>query len=97
MALTVKDWKAVNSGGLRGFCTVEMTAMIIFDVPVFSGPTGAFAGLPTVVMYDRDGKPLLDDKNKPRRKPVIKWKSRDTASQFSDDVVAALKSQGVEI
>ena len=91
--LRLVSWKPLLRGSLRGFATVEISAigLRIIDVPVLTGSNGPWATLPSKPELDSEGRRKHDINGKPTWAPVIEWKSRALREGFSEAVVAAVR------
>lgn len=90
--ITVSDWKAVNSGKLRGFVSASMPSGLVFrEIGIFAKDDGSlFASPPSRPMTGRDGVVLRDDAGKVRYQKLIEFTDGRTAKAWSASVVAAL-------
>jgi hypothetical protein len=89
--MTLLSWKPLVKNSLRGFASVELPiGLKIFDVPVMISSGKAWAALPSKMQMLRDGQPRRDGNGngKPLYTPILEWRDRDLADQFSEAVVA---------
>jgi hypothetical protein len=93
--LKVSNWQpAPKASAYRGNCTVEFAfGLEIKRVPIMSGPYGLWAGFPSELLRDAEGRPLPDP-NRPGRNRYtanLKWTSREQQDGWSAAVLDALK------
>jgi hypothetical protein len=87
------------SGPVLGLLDVELpSGLQILDIRFGIGSRGgAYVMMPAEKMRDRDDRPLLDDRNKPRGRSLVDFRSKDVRERFSDQVVAALRRAQPEL
>jgi hypothetical protein len=92
MPVTILEWRPFNRGKMRGFAKVGVGSLQINDVTILVMDDGrVWAKLPDRPLLDREGQPMRDENNNPRRAPVMQWASRDASERFSAGVTIALK------
>ena len=70
------SWKALVKGTLRGFATVELPIELnLVDCPIFVGPNGPWAALPSKPVLDCEGRQARPS-GKPQFAPVDEWRNR---------------------
>jgi hypothetical protein len=91
-AVTISDWKARQSGTLRGFCTVHLpSGMILHEVAVHHRNGSWWASPASKPMLSKDGTVLRDDAGKVRYAPIISFDTKQTRDRLSQAVVEALR------
>jgi hypothetical protein len=84
------SWKPIAKGSLRSFATVELlTGLKLIDCPILIGRNGAWAGLPSKPVINRDGMQA-----RPSGRPqfaAVQWRSRELNDRFSEAVVALIR------
>ena len=92
--ITISDWKPMNRGALRGFCTVSMpSGMTVHEVSIMQSHGRAWASPPSKPMLDRDGRAMVDDAGKRRYAPIIEFATKDIRDRWSDAIIAALLAE----
>lgn len=89
--MILRDWRPYVSGALRGYARVELDiGLVIPDIRVLVGSTGAFVSLPEKPVLV--GEKLKRDvaTNKPVYVPTVQWKDRTTGDKFSAAVIKML-------
>ena len=81
------SWKALVKRTLRGFATVELK---LVDRPIFVGPNGPWAALPSKPVLDCEGRQARPV-GKPQFAPVVEWQNRGLADRFSAAVIALVE------
>ena len=91
--LRLISWKPLPRGNLRGFATVEISAigLRLIDVAILTGSNGPWAALPSKPELDRDGRRKVDINGKPIYTPVLEWRTREISDRFSAAVIAAVR------
>jgi hypothetical protein len=84
-------WKPLVKGTLRGFANVELpTGLRLIDCPIFVGPNGLGAALPSKPVLDCEGRQARPS-GKPQFAPVVEWRNRDLVERFSAAVIALVE------
>jgi hypothetical protein len=83
--------KPVRKGALRGFCRIRLGNLLIQDVTVFSSNGKCWANLPSKPQLDADGRPKRGADGKLAYVPILQWRTREAADQFSNAVTAAVQ------
>jgi hypothetical protein len=93
--LKLIEWRPVVKTSLRGFATVELTAvgLVIRDVVVLAGRNGPWASLPAKPQIDRDGRPKLGSNGRPAYSSILEWRDRELSDHFSAALVAAIRDR----
>ena len=85
------SWKTSVKGTLRGFATVELPIELkLVDCPIFVGPNGPWAALPSKPVLDCEGRQARPS-GKPQFAPVVEWRNRGLADRFSATVIALVE------
>ena len=85
------SWKTSVKGTLRGFATVELPIELkLVDCPIFVGPNGPWAALPSKPVLDCEGRQARPV-GKPQFAPVVEWQNRGLADRFSAAVIALVE------
>ena len=69
--------------------TAEIGLRLI-DCPIFVGPNGPGAALPSKPVLDCEGRPARPS-GKPQFAPVVEWRNRGLAERFSAAVIALVE------
>ena len=89
--ITISDWKPMNRGALRGFCTVSMpSGMTVHEVSIMQSHGRAWASPPSKPMLDRDGRAMVDDAGGRRYAPIFTFASAEIRNKWSSAVIDAL-------
>lgn len=84
-------WKPLVKGTLRGFANVELPiGLRLIDCPIFVGPNGPGAALPSKPVLDCEGRQARPS-GKPQFAPVVEWRNRGLAERFSAAVIALVE------
>jgi hypothetical protein len=84
-------WKPLVKDTLRGLATVELPiGLKLDDCPVFVGPKGPWASLPSKPVLDREERQARPG-CKPQFSPVVEWRNRGLADRFSAAVIALVE------
>ena len=84
-------WKPLVKGTLRGFANVELpTGLRLIDCPIFVGPNGPGAALPSKPVLDCEGRQARPS-GKPEFAPVVEWRNWGLADRFSATVIALVE------
>ena len=87
-------WRPINAGGaLVGFASVELgIGLKLYDVAIFRGVLGFWAGLPRKAELDRERRQKIGPDGKPAFMPVAEWRDRRLADGFSTAVVEIVRA-----
>jgi hypothetical protein len=86
------SFKRLAKGSLRGFANIEFpSGLRLADCPVFLGKNGAFAGLPTKPVIDREGR-HAEVGGKRQYSAILEWRDRDLSDRFSQALVALVRA-----
>lgn len=90
--ISISNWKSVNRGALRGFCTASMpSGLIVHEVAIMQSNGRPWASPPPRPMLDRDGHVMVDDAGKRRYSAIIEFASKETRDRWSAAVIVALR------
>jgi len=85
------SWKALVKGTLRGFAKVELPIELkLVDRPIFVGPNGPWAALPSRPVLDCEGRQARPS-GKPQFAPVVEWRNQSLGDRFSAAVIALVE------
>tara|TARA_R110000868_G_scaffold233264_5_gene486989 strand:+ start:3242 stop:3541 length:300 start_codon:yes stop_codon:yes gene_type:complete len=91
MPVKILRWKQVPKNVLRGFCDVQIGAMIIHDVSIFRKEANAWAALPSKPRIGADGQQMMGNNGKPLWSPIVEWATREASEKFSISVIEAIE------
>ena len=87
-AMRLLSFKRVVKGGLRGFVELELSnGLIISDIALLVGSSGAWASLPQKPQIAGDGTVRRDANGKSISTAIMRWRDRARADQFSQAVI----------
>jgi hypothetical protein len=87
-------WKSIRKGNLVGFATVVLpVGLKLVDCPVFVGPSGPWAALPSKPLLDKDGRPRSDANGKRAFVQLLEWRDRGLSDRFSAALVELLRRE----
>jgi hypothetical protein len=85
--MTLKTFKPIVKGALRGFATVQLPiGIVIADVPICTSHGKTWASLPSKPILDADGR-HAEEGGKRKYAPILRWANRATADRWSQAVV----------
>ena len=83
--------KPVSKISLCGFATVELPIELkLVDCPIFVGPNGSWAALPSKPVLDCEGRQARAS-GKPQFAPVVEWRNQSLGDRFSAAVIALVE------
>lgn len=91
MPVALLSFRPLVKGALRGFASIQIGALQINDVSVYTKDGRSWAALPSKPMIGSNG-PVKDSAGKQRYQPVCAWASKESADRFSEGVCAAIDS-----
>jgi hypothetical protein len=82
-------WRPTVKNSLRGFADLKLPiGLKIHDVPVWLGPNGAWASLPSKPQIDKQGRQKVDANDRGLYVPLLEWRDKALRDRFSAAVVA---------
>jgi hypothetical protein len=91
--ITATDWKPVEKGTLRGFCSLHLSpsGLILRDCMLHVKPDGSrWVGLPSRPQLDADKRQLIGPNGKGLFLPVVEIKGTAERSRFQASALAAI-------
>jgi hypothetical protein len=90
-AMTVKDFKPINAGAMRGFADVHLpSGMILHRCSIFAKGEKAWAAPPSKQAIGRDGTVQRTADGKARYEATVSFADRATQEKWSAAVIEAL-------
>lgn len=87
--MTLEGFKPLRKGSLIGFASVKLPiGLVITDIPICTSHGKSWAALPSKLMVDRDGQPMVDSAGKRKYVPILSWSDRETSNKWSEAVIA---------
>jgi hypothetical protein len=92
--MTLRSWKPIRKGSLRGFACISLpNGLQVDDCPVLSTAGKHWATLPSKPVVTKDGlQARIPGSGKPQYAAMLRWSDRDTSQRFSDAVVALVRT-----
>jgi hypothetical protein len=92
-AIVIVDWKARESGTLRGFFTAHLASGLVLHELMLHERNGSWwLSFPSKPKLSADGAALRDERGKVSYgAPLIEFSSRQAKDRFIDQVLAALR------
>jgi hypothetical protein len=92
-AIMITDWKARESGTLRGFFTAQLTSgLVLHELMLHERDGNWWISFPSKPMLGADGAALRDDSGKVRYStPLISFTNRRAKDRLTDQLLAALR------
>jgi hypothetical protein len=95
-SVTLRSWKPVRRGSLRGYATFVTRAMVIHDCAVNITDGRPWVALPGKAMLDHEGRQIITD-GKKRYLPVFEWRNRNISDEFTALAIEALREAGISV
>lgn len=92
MPIKIIAWRAMERNSLRGFVSVQVGALEIFDVTVMSASGRKWCGMPGKPQIGQDGLTVKKD-GKVQYSQVMNWATKDARDRFSASVIEALERE----
>jgi hypothetical protein len=90
--ISVKDFKPIRAGALRGFADVHLpSGMILHRCSIFAKDDKAWAAPPAKQVVGRDGAVQKTADGKTRYEPTVSFVDRATQERWSSAVIEALR------
>jgi hypothetical protein len=88
----ILEWRKIRKSARAGFVVAHFPLLhiTITSITVFESGSRRWASPLARPLLRDDGSPLLDDNNKPRWAPLIKFDDREIGDRFSEAVIGAL-------
>jgi hypothetical protein len=91
--MTVKDFKPINAGAMRGFVDVHLpSGMVLHRCTIFAKDEKAWASPPSKQVIARDGTVQKTADGKTRYEPTVSFIDRATQERWSAAVIEALRA-----
>jgi hypothetical protein len=88
-------YRSIGKGMLLGKADIGLpNGLEINDVGIFSRADGSrWAQFPAEMLRDQDGRPILNDKGKPKYRTLIHWVKHETQAAWSDALIALVEAE----
>ena len=88
------EWNQIGKGSLVGRAKVILpNGLEIADIGIFSKDGRVWCQLPAQQVRGADGRPITDDRGKPRYVSSIKWSTRELRDGFSEALIALVLAE----
>jgi len=88
------EWNQVNKGFLVGRAKIILpNGLEIADIGIFSKDGRVWSQMPAQQVRGADGRPITDDRGKPRYVSSIKWSTRELQDGFSEALIALVLAE----
>jgi hypothetical protein len=91
--IVIADWKAWESGTLRGFFTAHLASgLVLHELMLHERDGKWWIGFPSKPMLRTEGSVLRDDSGRVRYSPpLVTFTNRQAKDRFTDQVITALR------
>lgn len=88
------EWKAIHKGALVGRAKIRLPiGLEIADIGIFTKDGRFWAQVPAQQMRDGEGRPLTDDRGKPRYVSSLRSSTKALQDGFSDAMTALVREK----